>query len=307
MSKKWLYMMAGAILIFAFGIGLYQSDFTQKKPSLSSDEVHAMVLEQYPGEISDIELMRNKKHAIYTVDLLYDDVNYNLQVDGHTGEIVHIKQLNQNLASDNPHKNMLESEAGKQDEKLKENDQKDSNTSSSDEEKKDNAENEQVAEQNSSKKKEKEDKKQNKNESNQTKNGSASVLTALDAIDIALKEFPGTVIEIERDKNNGRIIYEVELVSENEKSEMEIDAMSGDIISIKVKQSNDNGKYTDVKLSMAEAMKIALNQYNGNVLEGELDTDNGGYVYEFEIERNGIEAEIEIDGNTGEILEYDVD
>ena len=320
MQKKWLYSVGGAILILAFVIGIYQSDVAKKKPSLTSDDVHSIVLEQYPGDIKDVTLMRKNKHAIYTVDLQFEGKDFNVQVDGHSGEIVHVKQLqSSHVASDDQHKETLqkeeketnennandESNQASQDKPVNEGNQAKDSQDKDNQAKEDSKKDDEKA---SQKKEDKQNEKEkDKQEKKKESNTSNSVLTAKDALEIAQKEFSGTVIEIERDKNNGRIVYEVEVVSETEKSEMEIDAMSGKVISIKIKQSNDKGKYTNVSLSMADALEIALLQYNGVVLEGELDTNNGGYVYEFEIERNGIEAEIEIDGTTGKILEYDVD
>src|SRR5699024_5572221 len=250
--------------------------------------------------------MRKNKHAIYTVDLQFEGKDFNVQVDGHSGEIVHVKQLqSSHIASDDQHKETLQKE---EKETNKNNDKDESNQASQNKpvnegnQAKDSQDKDNQAKEDSKKddekapqkKKDKQDEKEkDKQEKKKESNTSNSVLTAKDALEIAQKELSGTVIEIERDKNNGRIVYEVEVVSETEKSEMEIDAMSGKVISIKIRQSNDKVKYTIVSLSMADDLGIALHQYNVDFLEDELDTKIGAYVYKLEIESNGTEANIE--------------
>ncbi len=58
----------------------------------------------------------------------------------------------------------------------------------------------------------------------------------------------------------------------------------------------------------AEARAIALAEIAGEVYEYELERENGKALYEYEIKTSdGEMVEIEIDGETGEILEIDRD
>mgnify|MGYP000994310116 CR=1 FL=1 len=56
-----------------------------------------------------------------------------------------------------------------------------------------------------------------------------------------------------------------------------------------------------------QAKKIALEKVNGTIVEFDFDYDDGRPEYEIEIKANGKEHDIEIDGYTGEITEFEID
>lgn len=60
-------------------------------------------------------------------------------------------------------------------------------------------------------------------------------------------------------------------------------------------------------ISREEAKQIALNEFQGKVVEIELDEDDGRWVYEIEIEDGKYEAELELDAVTGEIIEKEIE
>ncbi|QUW22413.1 PepSY domain-containing protein [Sporosarcina sp. Marseille-Q4063] len=56
------------------------------------------------------------------------------------------------------------------------------------------------------------------------------------------------------------------------------------------------------RISIEDAMSIALSQIPGEIKKVELDTENGRLVYEVDVvTRQGIEYEMEIDAQTGRI------
>ena len=62
------------------------------------------------------------------------------------------------------------------------------------------------------------------------------------------------------------------------------------------------------RISIEDAMSIATEQLPGEVVKVELDTENGMPVYEIDIvNTQGIKYEIEIDAQTGRILEIRLD
>lgn len=64
----------------------------------------------------------------------------------------------------------------------------------------------------------------------------------------------------------------------------------------------------DVALDMDAARKIALEQVAGTVTEEELEEEKGRWVYSFDIKpSSGPEMEVEIDANTGEVVEVEED
>lgn len=70
-------------------------------------------------------------------------------------------------------------------------------------------------------------------------------------------------------------------------------------------QNNFNNNPT---ISRAEAERIALEKSNGGrIISSESDFDDGYFKYDFEIINNNVEYDISIDGNTGNILNYETD
>lgn len=61
-------------------------------------------------------------------------------------------------------------------------------------------------------------------------------------------------------------------------------------------------------LTEAQAVEIALAEVQGDVQETELDREDGMQVYEIEIlTADGVEMEVEINADTGEVLEVDAE
>lgn len=61
-------------------------------------------------------------------------------------------------------------------------------------------------------------------------------------------------------------------------------------------------------LTATQAIKIALAEVPGEVQEAELETEDGSQVYEIEIlNAEGVEMEVEINAETGMILEIEVE
>lgn len=69
-----------------------------------------------------------------------------------------------------------------------------------------------------------------------------------------------------------------------------------------------NGQYTNQysrysRISIDDAMAIALERVPGEVVKVELETENGLLVYEVDIiNMQGIKYEVEIDAQTGEVI-----
>ncbi|TQS75291.1 hypothetical protein DX933_07095 [Ornithinibacillus gellani] len=66
-------------------------------------------------------------------------------------------------------------------------------------------------------------------------------------------------------------------------------------------QQNFQGPYR--KITIEEAMQIALQRVPGEVVKVELETEQGRLVYEVEImTANGVKYEIDVDANSGTIV-----
>lgn len=67
-----------------------------------------------------------------------------------------------------------------------------------------------------------------------------------------------------------------------------------------------HGLSAQASLSEAQVIEIALAEMPGTVSETELERDDGQLIYEIEIlTADGVEMEIEISAETGEILEIE--
>lgn len=61
-------------------------------------------------------------------------------------------------------------------------------------------------------------------------------------------------------------------------------------------------------LTEEQVIEIALAQVPGEVIEVELETEDGQQIFEVEIlGLDGVEMEVEIDANTGDVLEVEAD
>ncbi len=149
------------------------------------------------------------------------------------------------------------------------------------------------------------------------------------AIENALKEIPGKLLETELACKEGYLIYEVEIVTEDKNiMEVIVDAGTEEILwkgpeedeahedyedtpceirikpgSIKLEDLNEADFPDLAKITFTEAREIALAKVPGHVLEMELEVEEGFLIYEFEIlNYSGELKEVIIDPTTGEIL-----
>lgn len=145
-------------------------------------------------------------------------------------------------------------------------------------------------------------------------------------------QYPGTITELELEKENRRLVYEIEIESDGVEYDLKVDADTGEILKMekdfrdvddeddrndiseevvvageeKVKAPNEKTT-KDTFIGENKAIEIALAKFPGKVEDVELDEDDGRYIYEIEIENNDRDAEFEIDAKTGKILEMKID
>lgn len=201
MKKKLAFIISGVIAIGILGFGFLYSSTSQAEASLSTKEIREMVEAQYPGKITEIEKETEFNRAVYEVEIKTEDREYDIKLDGETGEILNI--------SETPVKNKPEG---------------------SKEEKKD-AEELEINE----KENEKSDKDQEKKQVDpETSDSKQAIISIEEAKRIALEEFSGKIDDIDLDIEDGRLIYEVEIERGDEEAEMEIDAYTGEIIVIEI-------------------------------------------------------------------------
>lgn len=159
-------------------------------------------------------------------------------------------------------------------------------------------------------------------------------------------QYPGTVTEIELEKEYNQLVYEVEIEDQGKEYELKLDANTGEVLKLDEKEvpkkeqlvltdddekeeptkeqknnlekeqrdeskentDNENNNQTNQTIIDAnEAMNIALNEFSGIVTELELDEDDGRLMYEIEVRSGHEEAELDIDAFSGEILVIEIE
>lgn len=130
------------------------------------------------------------------------------------------------------------------------------------------------------------------------------MLTAEEARAIALDRVPGEIIRMELDDDDE---YEVKILLDGVRYELEIDAFTGAIREVDKDDDGDDDRSEDTVrnsvISMEEARRIALEKVNGTIVKEDRDDDS----YDFEIRLDGRKYEIEINAFTGAVEEFEVD
>lgn len=220
--KKKIGMIFGAVVVVAIlGLGMYHSDASQMEPTLTSEEVKSLVSEQYPGEITEIELKKDFNNSVYEVEIDGKGKKYELKIDGNSGEVLKLNEKTVMSATGEKE----DKEEGNKEElvvKEKKETKKNENKSKRDQKQKENKQ---------SKEKQKKNKKEKSNKKDKENN---AIIDVGEASEIALKEFSGRITEVELEEEDGRLIYEVEIESGDLEAEIEIDAHTGEVLVIEI-------------------------------------------------------------------------
>lgn len=142
---------------------------------------------------------------------------------------------------------------------------------------------------------------------------------AREAVQIAMENFDGLLEEISYSEDDGRPYYEVNLESETEEYEVELDAEDLSIIKEEREKENNKRSYSKLQdaldveiISLEEASEKALDAVDGEIKEWSYEVDD--FTYEFEILTNDPQysddddeedVEVEVNAKNGEIIEID--
>ena len=127
-------------------------------------------------------------------------------------------------------------------------------------------------------------------------------------LNAALAVKPGEVIKVEAKIEKGIPVYEFDIVGPDGRAwDVECDGNTAKITEVEEEvPSADYASFkAKAKLSEAEARKIALEKYPGEVVELEYEIEpDGAASYEFDIRtKDGHEWKVEVDATTGKIVE----
>ncbi|MFB4211612.1 PepSY domain-containing protein [Shouchella sp. JSM 1781072] len=118
------------------------------------------------------------------------------------------------------------------------------------------------------------------------------------------------VKEIELELENEKLIYKIEFTLHDEDTDIIIDAETGDVLSMDEEMETPSlESRAESQLSLEEVNTILQSAFGNdvNVIESELDYDDGVAVYELEAIIDNTEYDIDIHAETGEILKQERD
>lgn len=143
-------------------------------------------------------------------------------------------------------------------------------------------------------------------------------ITLDEASKIALAKVKnGVITEAEKDRENGRYVYEIEVEDDQFEYDFKISQENGEILKEKKENRDDDSnrqkeassENKDVTLiTLEKAEEVALKEVKGTVEGVELDRENGSHVYEVGIDtgkKNGDDDDdvtVYVDAVTGKVL-----
>lgn len=119
------------------------------------------------------------------------------------------------------------------------------------------------------------------------------------------------LLRVKVDTEDGKPVYDVKFHTRDTAYEYEIDAASGKILKHATEARNASANAAAGVITPAQAKKTALARVAGateaNIVEFELDHDDGRQQYEGKIVFKGIKYEFEIDAISGKITSWEED
>lgn len=135
---------------------------------------------------------------------------------------------------------------------------------------------------------------------------------------IATDKYGGDIINVEKDKDDGQLNYEVELKNSKQgRMEVHVNATNGKIVDTEKEDRDDDGdddedrddgdqnqSNQEANISKDEAAKAATDKYNGDVINVEKENDDGSLNYEVEL-KNSKQGRMEVNVNAmnGKIID----
>lgn len=145
---------------------------------------------------------------------------------------------------------------------------------------------------------------QDQSESQEQNNTNSGLLSVEEISEIANQDYPGKVVDIDLESDDGVKKYDLDIIGEDYKYEVEYHAETGEFIKEDEKESlNSSNQKAESNLLSAEEISERANQdYPGTVTDVDLDSDDGVYKYDIDITGSEFEYELEYNAETGEFI-----
>lgn len=291
----------GGLIVFGVAFLIFQSSPSTTEATMTRQEAEKIAQDQFQGEVVSVEFDDGR----YEIEIETADAHYELKIDAETGKIVKLEedrsrqQVTQKSEVEEKKADGLDTADQTVDLDAKEDvNEKDKKETVKKEEPKAETKEEpkKVVVQTE------------KKEAKKTETSKNVILTSAEASKIAHGQVAnGTITEIELDSDDGQRYYEIEMHTDTQEVEIEIDAYTGKVIMIEYEKREGSSSNNKI-ISMDEAKKIALaKEPTAKITDIELDEDDGKYYYEIEMETSKYEIELEIDAHSGKIIDLDYD
>ena len=142
-----------------------------------------------------------------------------------------------------------------------------------------------------------------------------TLITEQEAKNLVLAQVPGaTIVEFERDTDDGRAVYKGEAVLDGREYEFEIDASTSAFLKWDADDADDgwqggsSSSAGQTALDEEGARALVLARIPGAaIVEFERDSDDGRTIYKGEAVLDGWEYDFEIDAASGEFIKWEAD
>lgn len=140
--------------------------------------------------------------------------------------------------------------------------------------------------------------------------GSPAAVSYESAIAVVTDQLPGALpLSCSLESEGSQLLWEIEVLSaEDVMYETGVSASDGTLVYARSEDDLPDVRPSEVAVSFTQAVLAAQNLYPEAYLESfSLDRDGRGVVYEVELNRQGTEAEVVINAQTGEIIGFSAD
>lgn len=292
----------GGLIVFGVAFLIFQSSPSTTEATMTRQEAEKIAQDQFQGEVVSVEFDDGR----YEIEIETADARYELKIDAETGKIVKLEE--------DTSRQQVAQKSEVEETKTDDLDTVDQITDLDDADDVNEKDKKETVKKEDPKVEKKEEPKKvvvktDKKNTNKTEPSKNVILTSEEASKIAHAQVAnGTIIKIELDSDDGQRYYEIEMHTNDQEVEIEIDAYSGKVIMIEYERLEGSSKGSSDIISMDEAKKIALaKEPTAKITDIELDEDDGKYYYEIEMETSKYEIELEIDAHSGKIIDLDYD